>query len=179
MKSAAGFVIAIWLVYLINLVLPMELNEWGLKPRSLSGIIGVAASPFLHGNLQHIVSNTIPVFVLMALLGATNRHATEIVVSCVLIGGGLLWVFGRTANHIGASGLVYALAACLVVSGIRSRKISKTLVAVVVVVFYGGLVWGVLPSELRVSWDGHLFGAIGGSIIGWFEGSESPKPDPV
>jgi membrane associated rhomboid family serine protease len=179
MKSAAGFVIAIWLVFLINLVVPIELNDWGVRPRSLAGIVGVATSPLLHANLQHIVSNTIPVFVLMVLLGATNRHATEIVVACVLLGGGLLWVFGRPANHIGASGLVYALAACLVVSGIRSRKIPKTLAAVVVVVLYGGLVWRVVPTETGVSWDGHLLGAIGGGIIGWLEGLEGPKPKAV
>ena len=124
--------------------------------------------PFLHGSLGHIISNTIPIFILISLLGATcKRPVLEIVTELIFVGGCLLWAFGNQGTHIGASGLVYALVTYLVMAGIWSKNSQRAAVGFFVAIFYSGLVWGVLPTQPGVSWAGHLFGAIGGVVVAY------------
>tara|TARA_Y100000034_G_scaffold6762_2_gene7466 strand:- start:275 stop:817 length:543 start_codon:yes stop_codon:yes gene_type:complete len=164
MRIAVAFIIAIWTVFLVDMVLPGDFNNWGLVPRSLSGLVGIVTMPFLHGNLGHIISNTVPILILMSLLGVTSAKSSEIVAELIVAAGVLLWLFGTKNIHIGASGLVYALVTYLVMSGWWSKNPQKTAIGLFVAVFYGGLVWGVLPTQPGVSWTGHLFGAIAGII---------------
>ena len=168
MKVATSLIVAMWAVFALNFVIPFDFNNLGLTPRSLVGVAGVATMPFLHGNLGHIISNSIPIFLLVSLLGATcKRPVSEIVSELVLAGGCLLWVFGNQGTHIGASGLVYALVAYLVMAGIWSKDAQRAAVGFFVAIFYSGLVWGVLPTQPGVSWAGHLFGAIGGIVVAY------------
>lgn len=163
MKIAITFIAAIWAVFLLDIIIPLDFNTLGLVPRSLVGLLGIIAMPFLHGNLAHIISNTVPIFILISLLGATcKRPVSEIVSELIIAGGVLLWLFGNEGIHIGASGLVYALVTYLVLAGWWSKDPKRATVGILVAVFYGGLVWGVLPTQPGVSWAGHLFGAIGG-----------------
>lgn len=99
------FVGTIWAVFLVSLALP-SIDLWGVVPRTLVGLVGIPAMPFLHANLHHIVSNTVPRLVLLCLLAGSKARSWEIVTAVVLLGGLLLWFCGRPAIHIGASGLI-------------------------------------------------------------------------
>jgi membrane associated rhomboid family serine protease len=171
------FVGAMWVVFLLNWVLPVDLNGYGITPRTWSGLIGIPASPFLHLNLRHIVSNTVPLLVLLILLAGSKANSWGIVIAIILVSGGLLWLVGRNATHIGASGLVFGLVAFLIVSGFLEGRIVPLLIALVVGFLYGGtLLSGVVPRmHSSMSWDGHLCGAIAGGLIAYVL-TRSPTP---
>jgi membrane associated rhomboid family serine protease len=107
------FLGAIWAVFLASLLFP-GLDHYGVLPRRMVGLVGIPVMPFLHANLQHILSNTIPLFILLVLLAGSRAESWGVVVSISLLGGLLLWIFGREAVHIGASGLVSGLHAFLI-----------------------------------------------------------------
>ena len=151
LAGIVAFIGAIWGVFFVSHFVP-SLDDYGVVPRTLHGLAGIPAMPFLHANLQHIVSNTFPLFVLMALLAGSKARSWEIIVDLVLLGGGLLWVCGRTADHIGASGLIFGLIAFLILSGILEKRPVPLAIAVMVGFVYGGtLLSGVLPIPVRTS----------------------------
>ncbi len=160
------FVGAIWIVYFVSVFFP-GLDQYGLLPRQLGGLVGIATMPFLHANLHHLLSNTVPLIVLLTLLAGSRARSWEVVIAIGTLGGILLWIFGRTAVHIGASGLISGLAAFLIVSGFREQRIVPLLIAVVVGFLYGGsLLVGVIPRVgSSISWDGHLCGAVAGVFV--------------
>ncbi len=161
------FIIAIWIVFLADQLLPLE--RLGLVPRTLHGMPGIVVSPFLHVGLSHLVSNTVPLLVLLMLLAGSRSDSAVVVVNIILFGGGLLWLLGRHARHIGASSLVFGLIAFLLVSGVLERRWSAILVALIVGLLYGTTLFtGILPFQPGVSWDGHLFGAIAGVVTAWW-----------
>lgn len=162
------FVGLIWVIFILDRVLPLELL--GLVPRTFSGLTGIVAMPFLHQDLSHIMSNTPPLFVLLALLAGSRGNTAIIVVALIILGGVLLWLFGRgNALHIGASGLVFSLVSFLIAAGIFEQRMLSILVSVVVGILYGTtLLMGVLPGQQGVSWDGHLLGGVAGVIVAWF-----------
>ena len=130
--------------------------------------------PFLHDGWGHLIGNTIPLIVLLCLLAGSQASSGRIVVQIILLGGILLWIFGRGSsgserlNHVGASGLIYGLIAFLIVAGFREGRIVALAVALLVAFLYGTtLLQGVLPFAVgeNVSWDGHLMGAIAGAIV--------------
>ena len=125
------FVGTIWAVYLISLFLP-AVDQYGVVPRHLRGLLGIPAMPFLHANLHHLISNTIPLLILLILLAGSRAQSWEVVVLIVLLGGLLLWIFGRPAVHIGASGLISGLTVFLILSGFLEERIIPLLVAVLV-----------------------------------------------
>ena len=171
-----GLVAAIlWLVFIADWILPVEFNRWGIVPRRLDGLWGILFAPFLHANLGHLLSNFLPLIVLLALLLITQRGGWWIVLQIMLLGGLLLWIFGRSAMHVGASGLIYGLIAYLMAAGFRQGKIVPALAALVVGFLYGGtLLSGILPTVgEQVSWDGHLTSAVAGGILGYFSASPS------
>jgi membrane associated rhomboid family serine protease len=162
------FIGAIWAVYLVSLVFP-GVDQYGVIPRRPVGLVGIVAMPFLHANLHHLMSNTIPLFVLLILLAGSRAASWEVVVIISCLGGGLLWTFGRPAVHIGASGLISGLASFLILSGFLEQRIIPLLIALLVGFLYGGsLVLGVLPRiGSQISWDGHLCGAIAGGLVAY------------
>jgi membrane associated rhomboid family serine protease len=161
-------VLAMWLVRITDAVIPYDLTRWGLLPRSLSGLLGIGSMPFLHANFEHLLSNTIPLVILLGLTVASRHRAWPVVVSIIVGNGLLLWLFGRTAYHIGASGLVFGLIAYLITVGVREKQIVSIAIALLVGFLFGGtLLTGVIPRfSSAMSWDGHLFGAISGLVIG-------------
>src|SRR4051794_13625984 len=162
-----AFIGLLWCVFILEHVLPFRLESFGITPRTLRGLAGIPAAPFLHENLAHLISNTIPLTVLLILLAGSKAQSWAIVAYIVLLSGALLWMFGRNANHIGASGLIFGLITYLIVSGLREMRIVPMIVAIVVGFLYGTtLALGVLPTwGSHISWEGHLFGAIGGIVI--------------
>jgi membrane associated rhomboid family serine protease len=163
------FVGFVWCVFIVGHMLPFRLESFGVTPRTLRGLFGIPAAPFLHANLGHLISNTIPLTVLLLLLAGSRAQSWAIVTYIVFLSGALLWLFGRPATHIGASGLIYGLIAYLLVSGICERRILPMIISMVVGFLYGGtLVSGVLPSSVsHISWEGHLFGAIAGGVVAY------------
>jgi len=166
-KFPFQFLAIIWVVFIVNAILPIDLNNFGLLPRSERGLFGIFTAPFLHVNLNHIISNSVPLLVL--LLTTSFVYSTRIysiIFSIVLIGGGMEWLFARTAYHIGASGLIYGLVGFLTFSGIYQRRLVPFIVAVAIGLVYGTTMWmGMLPMQCSsISWEGHLFGAIAGII---------------
>jgi membrane associated rhomboid family serine protease len=165
-----AFVGVVWGVFLVGFALPGRMQSYGLTPRTVQGLWGIVTMPFLHANLEHIVSNTVPLIVLLVLLAGSRPRSWAIVAGIVLVSGALLWLFGRPANHIGASGLIYGLIAYLFVAGILERRFVPLAIALVVGFLYGGtLAAGVVPRVgSYVSWDGHLCGAIAGAMTAYW-----------
>jgi membrane associated rhomboid family serine protease len=168
--------LVMWLVWIVDAVIPFDFNQWGLRPRTLTGLIGIALMPFLHSGLNHLIANTVPMAILLGLMVA-SRHRAWLVIVAIIVGNGiLLWLFGRNAYHVGASGLVFGLIAYLITVGFREKQFVSMAVALVVGFLFGAtLLSGVLPSFVsNVSWDGHLCGAISGLIVGiWTTRSSS------
>jgi membrane associated rhomboid family serine protease len=171
------FIGVIWVVFFSSLVFP-SLDSFGVAPRTAGGLVGIAAMPFLHANLHHLVSNTVPLFILLALLAGSKARSWEIVVDVAFLGGLFLWLFGRPAIHIGASGLIFGLIAFLIVSGFLEKRPLALLVAVVVGFLFGGtLLCGILPQiGSCISWDGHLWGAVAGGIVAYLL-ARGPEPE--
>ena len=160
----AAFLALIWVVFVLDRFLPLE--SFGLIPRTLSGLTGIVAMPFLHGDFAHLMSNSVPLVVTLLLLAGSRANSGAIVVLIILLGGAGLWLFGRQALHIGASGLVFGLIAFHIFAGIFERRAQSILIAIVVGVLYASTLFqGVLPMQRGVSWDGHLFGALAGVVV--------------
>lgn len=161
------FIAAIWGVFLLDLILPLE--RLGLVPRDLGGLIGIATMPFLHANFSHLMNNTVPLIVLLTLLAGSRADSRVTVVLVTILGGLLLWLFGRgNSLHIGASGLVFGLTTFLIVSGILEKRTVPLLVSIFVASTYGTtLLAGISPWQQGVSWDGHLFGVVAGALVAW------------
>ncbi len=161
------FLIAIlWMIKIAELTLNVSFYRLGLYPLHVKGLKGIIFSPLLHADFGHLISNSAPLFVLLiALFYYYRRISYPIFGWLYLLSGLFLWFFGRQTWHIGASGLVYALAAFHLVSGIIRNDVRLLMVSLIVVFLYGGFVWGMMPINPNISWDGHLWGAIAGILI--------------
>lgn len=157
------FVGILWAVEVINAALGHRLNVFGIYPRELSGLWGLLVWPLLHGNIQHLAVNTTPFVVLgwfVAMRGPAIFLQTTLLIT-VLAGAGV-WTFGRVAFHIGCSGLVFGYFGFLVARGIYEKSISALAIACFTLFYYGGMIFGVLPSDEFISWEAHLFGLFAG-----------------
>ena len=173
-----AFVALLWVVQVVNWITSYGLNPtFGLIPRYLSGLDGVIAMPLLHGSLAHLMANTPPLLVMGGLLIATTTRALLPVNTIVIVlGGGLVWLFGSSAIHIGASGLVFGWFGFLVTRGFVDRSLITLGAALVVGVLYGSILWGVLPGQAGVSWEAHLFGAVAGAAAALLVGTHVHAP---
>ncbi|KPD13998.1 rhomboid family intramembrane serine protease [Phaeobacter sp. 11ANDIMAR09] len=165
----AILIAVIWAVQGVNLISGYALNDWfGLIPRSIGGLDGVVMMPFLHGSLSHIASNTVPLVVLGGLLTLTAPRLILQASAIVVVFGGLgLWLFGASAIHVGASGLIFGWFGFLVTRGLIEKRPLPLLVAIGVAFFYGTMIWGLLPGQPGVSWEAHLFGCLAGVFAGY------------
>ncbi|MEM9196440.1 MAG: rhomboid family intramembrane serine protease [Pseudomonadota bacterium] len=167
MAWVVWLVVAIWAVQGVNLVTGYALNPvLGLAPRDVSGLPGVALMPMLHGSIDHAATNTPPVLVLGGLVAlSAGRLALPATAAVVLGGGALVWILGRDAVHVGASGLIFGWLGFLLARGLVDRRLVPMAVAAGVALVYGAMVWGVLPSRPGVSWESHLAGFVAGIAI--------------
>jgi membrane associated rhomboid family serine protease len=165
---ALSIVTVIWAVFIINQIVGLNLNSYGIVPRQTDGIKGILFAPFLHANFAHLLSNTVPLLVLCTtLFWFYDKIAMRVLLLSAVMGGTLVWVFGRSAYHIGASGVIFSLVAFLLASGIFRKKFKALLLGIAVFFFYGGIIWGILPTQPGVSWESHLFGFISGIILAY------------
>lgn len=165
-RAIGGFVVLLWALEVVDALANHRLDGYGVEPRDRDGLVGILAAPLLHGGWGHLAANTVPVLVLgfLVLLGGLG-HALGVTAVVWLVAGVGVWVTGPANTiHLGASVLVFGWLAFLLVRGFVSRKPSHLGVAIVVFLLYGGALLGVLPGEPGISWQGHLFGAVGGVL---------------
>lgn len=158
------FVLAIWLVYWYEIRFNHNLSDFGIYPRTFQGLRGVFFSPFLHGSLDHLYSNTIPSFLLIASLRYFYRdNFWNVLGFGILLSGILTWIIARESYHIGASSLIYVLVSFIFFKGIRSQYYRLVAFSLVIIMIYGGLIWYIFPDVTEgISWEGHLAGLITG-----------------
>ncbi|MDA3781296.1 MAG: rhomboid family intramembrane serine protease, partial [Bacteroidales bacterium] len=170
------FVSFIWLVKITELVLNIDFSFLGIFPLAAKGLPGIISAPFIHANIEHLFANTIPIFVLgVGLFYFYNKIAYKVFFLIFLFSNIWLWFGGREAYHIGASGIIYGLAFFLFVSGMIRKNINLMAISLLVVFLYGSMVWGLLPIKPKISWEGHLFGAISGIILAIYYKDRGPK----
>lgn len=175
MRFAVGYLVVIWAVFIAQVFFPW-LTAFGIHPLDLSGLPMIFTSPLLHANLEHIISNSLPGALFAYLIGYSGKRVFwEVTTFVVIIGGLGTWVFGGVGtNHIGASGLVYGWLTYLLVRGFFNRSAGQILMGLVLGFLYSGLIWGVLPGTPGISWQAHLFGAVGGMFAGMVITSDDP-----
>ncbi|WP_199432942.1 rhomboid family intramembrane serine protease [Qaidamihabitans albus] len=164
-----SFVVLLYLVELIDVLLPANLDHGGIRARSLAGLDGIAWAPLLHGDWSHLFANTVPVlvFAFLALAGGIGQWIA-VTATIWMVGGLGVWLTAPpSVITIGASGLAFGWLAYLLVRGVFSRSVGQLAVAAVLLFVWGGMLWGVLPGTPGVSWQGHLFGALGGVLAAW------------
>jgi membrane associated rhomboid family serine protease len=160
---SCSFIIVLWLIKLYEIEFNLDFSSWGVLPHSISGLRGIFFSPLIHANLEHLIANTIPLFVLTFTLFFFYRKSSySIFILIYLFSGFFVWIGGRDALHIGASGVIYGLAAFLFLSGIISFNIRLLTIAMIVSLVYGGMFWGIFPVKPDISWESHLWGGISG-----------------
>ena len=163
LKYSFVFILIFWIVQGVG-YLGINFTSLGILPRTVTGLLGIITAPFIHGDFEHLIANTLPFFVLSFLLFLFyKRRAFSFLLLIWITSGILTWIIGRSAWHIGASSIIYGLAFFLVTGGIVSRSWKLILVSIVVLLLYSGFIWGILPmGDPRVSWEGHLSGALSG-----------------
>lgn len=170
-----------WSVYLIDYSSGQEFYQYGLYPRSAQGLIGIITSPLLHSqeDFKHILSNSLPIGVLLAsLIHFYKSIAGKVLLIIWLFGGLMTWFIARENYHIGMSGVIYGLVGFLFTSGALRKYKPLMGLSLFVVFLYGSLIWGVFPLETKVSWEGHLSGLVIGIVVAFVykkEGPQSPK----
>jgi len=173
----AFLVLLMWAVFVLDHGLGMEIARHGLMPRTAAGLIGILTAPFIHADLEHLIGNSVPLLVLgTAFIYFFPTIALRVTAIAWLATGLGVWLAGRSSIHIGASGLVYALAAFLFLSGMLRRQRTQMGLSLLIVFLYGSMFWGIFPIVPRMSWESHLWGAVAGLILAWVHRTE---PSPV
>ena len=171
-----AIVIIMWAVFLIGKEFDLHLAQYGLFPRKVQGLLGIFTIPFIHGSFSHIVNNSIPMLVLgWALFRFYPTLAFKTLFWVMIISGIWLWISGRPSYHIGASGIVYGLAAFLFLSGWLRREKKVAALSLLVAFLYGSMWWGMLPVDPTISWEGHFWGAIAGFSLAFLYRKQGPQ----
>tara|TARA_R110001583_G_scaffold34847_5_gene116627 strand:- start:17025 stop:17684 length:660 start_codon:yes stop_codon:yes gene_type:complete len=171
-------VLAIWLVYFIEINFGFNFNTYGIYPNSLLGLRGILFSPFIHSDTSHLINNSIPLVVMLGCLYYFyQKIANKVLIIGILLTGFLTWVLGRPSYHIGASGIVYLLVSFIFFSGIFRRYYRLVALSLVIVFLYGSMVWYIFPMEERISWEGHLSGFLVGFSFAYVFRKKGPQPE--
>ncbi|WP_067437918.1 rhomboid family intramembrane serine protease [Nocardioides jensenii] len=185
--TIGSFVALLWVIELVDTVMNNRLDAEGVRPRETDGLLGIVFAPLLHAGWGHLAANTLPALVLGFLILLSGLRTWLGVTAIVWVVGGVgTWLTGQDHSvHIGASVLVFGWLVYLLVRGFFSGKVGQIALGVVILVMYGGILWGVLPGQEGISWQGHLFGAIGGGIAAWLLAQRAasepraPQRDPM
>lgn len=176
----------VWLVFLLNYsgLLGDRFSQWGIRPGDINGLKGIIFSPFIHTTFSHLLSNTLPLIILIwFLFYFYSNIATFVFITLWLLSGIITWLIGRGAIHVGASGLVFAILFFLFFSGLLRKYIPLVAVSLIVAFIYGSTVWSIFPvTELvdpSISWEGHLSGAISGLLLAIIFRKQGPQKPPI
>ncbi len=175
------FVVICWCVFLSDQYFNLNFYRLGVSPRAISGLSGILFSPFIHADSNHILNNSLPVFVLACMIFYFYKPiAWPVILWLYFISGLWLWVGGRNNDvvinyHFGASTLIYAFSTFLFFSGVLRKHKQLMVVSAMVVFLYGSITWGIFPLDRSVSWEGHLFGAISGVLVAYSYRKDGPQ----
>jgi membrane associated rhomboid family serine protease len=179
-QAAVGsvvFVVMLWVIEIVDAAMGNDLDQYGVQPRESDGLFGILFAPLLHGGWDHLSANTIPALVL-AFLVLVSGIARGLLVTAIiwLVGGIGVWLVAPSNTvHLGASVLIFGWLVYLMVRGIFTRRAGEIILGMVLFFMYGGLLLGVLPGQPGISWQGHLFGAIGGALAAWLVGERTER----
>lgn len=173
-----SFVVLLWLIKIFEEYTRIDLGTLGVYPRKLSGLVGILTAPLVHADFSHLASNSITLLVLMIFLFyAYTNSSFKVFFSVYFLSNVLVWIFARDAYHIGASGIIYGLVTFMFFVGVF-RKDSKSIgLSLLVTFMYGGLVWGVLPTDPAISFEAHLSGAVVGILAAVVFRKSDPLPE--
>jgi membrane associated rhomboid family serine protease len=161
-----SFILLLWIVKSIEWARDIDLGYYGILPRTLKGSIGILTGPLIHGDLLHLMSNTFPLVVLgLGLFYFYHKIALEVFIWIYLATGFWVWVIGRDAYHIGASGIVYGLLMFIFWGGVIRKNSRSLAVSMVIFFLYGYMIYGLVPSDEGVSWESHLMGSVAGIFL--------------
>ncbi len=168
LKLTFGFVALLWLIHFFQVVTGLSLVQLGLQPRDLGGLTGLIFTPLLHGNFEHLMSNSMPLFIGgVAILFLYPNSALRVLPLLYVGSSALAWTFARPSIHIGASGLVYGMLTYVFVAGVLRRDVRSVGVSLMIWFLYGSMVWGVFPVAPRMSWELHATGLVLGVVLAW------------
>ena len=174
-------VVAMWLVYIVDSSFNLSLSRFGVTPHTWHGLVGVLTMPLLHGNWEHLLSNTVPVLVLgTALYYFYGTIANRVMWLTWLVSGFLTWCIADDGLHVGASALIYGLNLFLIVSGLIRGNTRLLAISFIMIFLYGSFMWGVFPSltePLQISWQGHLAGLLTGCMLAFFYRKDGPQKE--
>ena len=171
------FLLIMWGVKIVEIQFNLSFVKFGIYPKDINSLKGILFSPFIHKDFTHLFNNSYPILILGSLLFSAYRSiALKIFMWLFFISGFWLWIIGRESYHIGASGIIYSLAAFLFVSGLVRKNPRLAALSMIIIFLYGSLIWGVFPLKSGVSWEGHLAGLVAGVITAIFYKNEGPKP---
>lgn len=169
MRWPLSFIIMMWTVHFISLIFDLDLGNFGINPRTSSGIPGILTAPFIHANIKHLLSNTIPMIGMLTIMVMFYpRVAVKSFLMIYALTGLSVWCFGRPVYHIGASGVVYGLVAFVFWSGVFRRSLKSIVLALIIVILYTPMFAGILPNQEGISWESHLLGAFVGVFTSFY-----------
>ena len=160
-------VLIMWAVEYIGINYDIDFTGYGIIPRAKEGLLGIITSPFVHANYSHLISNTLPLFLMCwAMFYFYDEIALKIFVLIFFMTDIFVWIMARDASHIGASGLVYGVGAFLFSSGVIRKETKLMAISMLVIFLYGGMVWGIFPNfyPQNISWEAHMMGALAGIV---------------
>ncbi len=178
MAIPAIFLFIAWLVFVVGHLFEFSNRGMGILPQTIRGLPGILISPFAHGDLKHLVNNSLPILILgTGLFYFYGEIALKVFSINWILTGFFVWLAGRDAWHIGASGLVYGMASFLFFSGIIRRHFRLMALSLLVVFLYGSMVWGMFPFvPSNISWESHMLGAVSGVFLAVMYRHEGPQP---
>ncbi len=170
------FVLLLWLTKFLEVTLDERFTWLGIYPKQVKGLIGIFTAPLIHADWAHLISNSFPLLILgTSLFYFYKEIALKSFFLIYIITGIWVWVGGREAWHIGASGLIYGLVSFMFLSGLLRRSIELMAISLVVVFLYGGLVWGIFPTTRNISWESHFLGGMAGLVIAFYYKNTGPQ----
>jgi membrane associated rhomboid family serine protease len=171
-----AFVCLLWIVFYVDQEFNLHLYKYGILPRSVEGLKGIIFYPLIHGSLEHLFNNTIPLLILgWCLFHFYNELAIKTFFWIYLMSGVWIWISARESYHIGASGLVYGLVTFLFFSGWFRKEKKVAAISMLVIFLYGGLWWGMLPVKEDISFEGHIWGAFAGLLLAIIFRNQGPQ----
>ena len=170
------FIFLLWFIKFIEFGLKTDFAQNGIFPREWMSLTGILTAPLVHDDLKHLIDNSIPMVVLSTAIFYFYREiAYKIFFIIYFVTGLLVWIVGREAYHIGASGLIYGFASFLFFSGILRRNVNLLAISLLVTFLYGSMVWGILPYDFHISWESHLMGAVTGIVLSFIYKDMGPE----
>ena len=173
------FVVVLWIIKLSEVYFNYSFVNFGIRPRTFEGLIGIMTAPLIHSGFDHLLSNSLPLLVVGAgLIYFYHEIAFRVILLITLFSGFWVWIAARPDSHIGASGLIYGFVCFLFFSGIFRKDRRLLAISLLVTFLYGGLVWGILPVDQSISWESHLFGSVAGFLCAIYYRKEGPQITP-